>query len=280
MTAEQTAAVAGLGLIGSEWARHLEADGVLRAVWNRSPRPNFTRHARPLGELPKTANIIHIVVGDEKAASSVIDQLLPGLSKNHLIVQSTTIDPATSSTLKQAVESRGAAYLEAPFTGSLPAAQARKVTFYLGGDAAAISAADAYLGRLSDRRFVIGSNLQACTLKLAMNLQISAIAQVLFEALTVARGAGISDEVFFDAMRANASWSGVAALKEQKLRGADYSPQFSTKHMHKDMRLLSGVAGDKHLPILEAVRSALQRGIDSGFGDEDFSSIIKLLERN
>jgi 3-hydroxyisobutyrate dehydrogenase-like beta-hydroxyacid dehydrogenase len=69
----------------------------------------------------------------------------------------------------------------------------------------------------------------------------------------------------------------LAELKEPKLRTGDFSPQFSVKHMHKDMRLASGAAKDAPLPLLEAARERLQLAESHGFADEDFSALLKLL---
>jgi 3-hydroxyisobutyrate dehydrogenase len=74
----------------------------------------------------------------------------------------------------------------------------------------------------------------------------------------------------------NVSYSGLSRLKEAKLKTRDFSPQFSIKHMHKDMRLLVN-STTIHLPLLETVRSCLDRAENQGMGNEDFSSLIRLL---
>ncbi len=65
-------------------------------------------------------------------------------------------------------------------------------------------------------------------------------------------------------------------LKEGKLKTGDFSPQFSIKHMHKDMRLAEAGRGAR-LPLLETVRSCLDRAEAQGMGDDDFSSLVRLL---
>ena len=110
-----------------------------------------------------------------------------------------------------------------------------------------------------------------------MNLNIAAQMEALSEAITLARGAGISDDVFFGALSRNASQSGLAKLKEPKLRSGDFSPQFSVKHMLKDMRLASGIDGTAGFPVLATVRERLAAAEQAGLGNEDFSVLIKLL---
>jgi 3-hydroxyisobutyrate dehydrogenase len=275
---DQTCAIVGLGLIGNAWARHLEHDGVLTATWNRTPK-DFAHFEQSLETIPAKASIIHIVVSDELVTSSVVERLAPSLNSTHLIIQSTTIDPSTSSKVRSIVEQRGARYLEAPFTGSLPGALSRKTLFYLGGSEQVIIDATPYLQRLSERQIHIGSNEQACVLKLALNLQIAAAATALAEALSVCRTANIEDDVFFHSLAHNSAHSQVAVAKEPLLRARDFSPQFSTKHMKKDMRLL-GLCAPNGFRLLDSVLKTLQASEDAGHGEEDFSSLIKLYERN
>ncbi|MFI5356694.1 MAG: NAD-binding protein [Opitutales bacterium] len=109
-----------------------------------------------------------------------------------------------------------------------------------------------------------------------MNLNISAQMEALCEALTLVRRAGVKDDVFFEALSKNASYSGVAKLKEPKLRAGDYTPQFSVKHMLKDMRLASRINGCEDFPVLDAVRERLAQADRAGYADEDFSALMKL----
>ena len=134
------------------------------------------------------------------------------------------------------------------------------------------------LEKVSVTRFHVGTLEQATVMKLAMNLQISGISQALCEALTLTRGAEIDDDHFFEVMKVNAAWSGLAELKEPKLRSSDYSPQFSIKNLHKDMRLTRLVAPCK-LPQLECSIDCLAAAEEAGYANEDFISLIRMLER-
>ena len=109
-----------------------------------------------------------------------------------------------------------------------------------------------------------------------MNLQIASVMQALAEALSIARTANISDDVFFEAFKLNASFSGVAALKEPKLRANDFSPQFSTKHMAKDLRLLMTAKSGINAPFLMDLQEVFSQASAAGFSEEDFSALIKL----
>jgi len=268
-------AVLGLGLIGSIYARHFDAAGLLTASWNRTPKPEMQKSVASPREAAEKADTLVVVVADPAAVQQVITSMLPALDSRHLIIQASTIGPDDSTKFYQMVTGAGAAYLEAPFTGSKPAAEAKKSVFYLGGDAETIARAEPVLNVISAQRIHCGTGEQACTVKLVMNLQIAAQTEALCEALFLARRAGVSDDTFFTCMKGNASWSGLAALKEPKLRAGDYDPQFSIKHLLKDLRLLD-TAGD-NLPALHMMINRLKQVAERGQNNKDYSIIYEEL---
>ncbi|MDX1679245.1 MAG: NAD(P)-dependent oxidoreductase [Akkermansiaceae bacterium] len=270
---EAKVAVLGLGIIGSIWAGHYQAADQLAAVWNRSPKPDLPFEPVSLEECAKQADVLQICVYDADSVRSVLEQLIAHLDGRHTVIQSSTIDGDSASEFASMVEASGARYLEAPFTGSKPAAQQRKTVFYLGGEADVVEAMQPLLKTISSKRFHIGTPVQATTIKLAMNLQISGITQALCESITMSRRAKIDDDCFFEVMKQNVAWSGLAELKEPKLRRDDLSPQFSVKNMHKDMRLAKKSAG-MDLPLLDTVLDCLASSEEAGHGEDDFIALI------
>jgi 3-hydroxyisobutyrate dehydrogenase-like beta-hydroxyacid dehydrogenase len=273
----KTIGVIGLGIIGGTWARHYEAAGVLAGAWNRTPQRDFPRWKGGPAEVAACSDAIQIVVAGPPAVREILGRILPELSASRVVIQSSTIDPASSEEFQRMVAGRGARYLEAPFTGSKPAAEQKQSVFYLGGAPALAAELDPLLALVSTTRLFVGTTAQAAALKLAMNLNIAAQMEGLVEALTLARRAGVPDGRFFEALARNAGYSGLVKLKEQKLRAGDFAPQFSVKHMLKDMRLASGMPGGRGLPSLDMLRERLAAAEQAGLAGEDFSVLIKLL---
>jgi glyoxylate/succinic semialdehyde reductase len=270
--------IIGLGIIGEVWARNYAAAGKLAATWNRTPKPDVPGWKNTPEEVVEASDVIQIVVADPAAVEGVLARILPKLGPGKVVVQSSTIDAASSAKFEQQVVATGARFLAAPFTGSKPAAVQKQTVFYLGGDRGLIAELEPLLSLISAKRFVIGTNEQACTFKLSMNLNIAAQMQGLSEALVLSRRAGVSDDVFFDALGQNISYSGLTKLKEPKLRAKDFAPQFSIKHMHKDLRLAEKVAACADFPLLETLRETLKTAEARGFGDDDYSAVIKVIE--
>ena len=274
---ETTVAVLGLGIIGSIWAHHYKAAGQLAAAWNRSPKPELPFAQNSLQSCAEKARFLQICVYDANSVRSVLEQLLPYLKRSHTVIQSSTIDGESATEFEAMVTGRGARYLEAPFTGSKPAAEQRKTVFFLGGDRAVVDACEPVLTTISAKRYHIGMPAQATAIKLAMNLQIAGIAEALCESITLSRWAGIEDARFFEVMKDNVAWSGLSELKEDKLCNADFSPQFSIKNLHKDMRLAQKTAG-KAMPLLDRIVDCLNESEVAGYGDDDFIALIRSLE--
>jgi 3-hydroxyisobutyrate dehydrogenase-like beta-hydroxyacid dehydrogenase len=270
----------GMGIIGSAWAKNLLADGHEVRCWNRTPKdlPGFCPDIRAA---VSGAEAVFIVVADPAAVQAVLEQIIPVLAAGALVIQSSTISATWTGSFAKMVEAAGARFLEAPFTGSRPAAEQRQTVYYLGGEREVVELARPLLKQISSAIFHIGPLGSASTLKLAMNLNIAGVAQSLCESLTLCRAAGIDDDVYFSALGRNVSHSGVADLKEPKLRGRDYEPQFSLKHMSKDLRLAMETASDHDLSLelTGRLKNLYDQGLAAGWGEDDFIGLIRQIGR-
>jgi 3-hydroxyisobutyrate dehydrogenase-like beta-hydroxyacid dehydrogenase len=254
----------GLGIVGSAWAKNLHADGLELRTWNRTPQKTFPGFEPDLGRAVQDAEMIIIVVADPAAVDSVLAGIEPHLKPGQLVSQSSTISAEWTKKFAARVEARGALFLEAPFTGGQAAAEGRKTVFYTGGAESTLEKARPVLSRLSSHILHVGPTGSASSLKLAMNLNLAVAAEALSESLTLARTAGIPDDKFFAALEVNSGRSGM-------------SPQFSLKHMDKDMRLALETAGDAELPLTRRLKSLYEKGIGAGMADEDFIGVIRLI---
>lgn len=271
----------GLGIIGRAWAEAHRSDGVheLRA-WNRTPLADTPWAYGDLGAAVDGADIVHICLAGPPSVEAVLEQIQPRLRAGMLVIQSSTISPEAASRFERLVRAAGADYLEAPFTGSKPAAIARQLVFFLGGSEAARTRGLTVLGSLSRKQFAFATPEQAAAIKLAMNLQIAAITQALIEGMQLAAHHGIAREAFFEVLDFNVARSGLVDLKKLKLLNGDYQPQFSVKHMGKDLQLATATADNLSLPLPLTARCAelYAKAIERGLGDLDFIATEQLFD--
>src|SRR5437667_1277625 len=268
--------VIGLGIIGRAVAGHLRRKGFPVFVWNRSPRPVPNFVGSP-GEVAGVCNFIQIFVSDDEALLQTVEQLSESLTPRHLILAHSTVAPDSMRAAAEIVERRRARFVEASFTGSKPAAEKGELVYYVGGADAALREARPILEASSKEIIHIGKIGQANAIKIATNMITAASVQAAAEALALVQAFGVPLEKFVEAMRANASYSGTLAMKPPKILEGDFEPQFSVKHMLKDMHLASQIALSHYLDlgVTAAARHQLLEQMQWGHGDDDYSSVAR-----
>ena len=128
----------GLGIIGTRVAANLRGAGHQVYVWSRSPHaaPNFLGSVVEVADL---CDVIQIFVSDDAALLEVVRTIAAALSPAPPPRSRTPrCRPQAARQAAAIVESQGARYLDAPFTGSKVAAQNRQLVYYIGGDEAAL----------------------------------------------------------------------------------------------------------------------------------------------
>lgn len=272
-------AVLGLGIMGEAMARNLDQDGLLAASWNRSARPEFPKFMSSVHDAVQRSDIILILVTDDQAVSDLLDRIEPDLGIQHLIVQCSTVKPASNIQFQKRVKKTGAHFIEALIGGSKGAAINRQIIFYTGGDKKDVQCAEPVLAKISAKCIYIGETGKASHVKLAMNLNIALQVEALCESFAYAQRAGIDTETFFTVLKNNTAWNRLSEYKESKFCGMDFSPQFSVKNMHKDVRLaLENDGPDNRLALLSALETIFARAEAAGLGEDDMIALYKLLK--
>ena len=167
--------------------KNLIADGHTVRCWNRTPKADFPNFYASIEEAVDQAEVIFIVVYDPAAVQFVLNEIKHKLGAGQLIIQSSTISAKWTQHFAEQVQNTGAWFLEAPFTGSKIAAEQRQTVYYLGGDSEIVEKARPILEPISSAIMHIGPLGSASSLKLAMNLNIAGVGQVLCESLRLCR---------------------------------------------------------------------------------------------
>ena len=268
--------VIGLGIIGRAVVGNLRHKGFPVFVWNRSPRPVPNFVGSP-GELAGICNYIQIFVSHDEALLQTVKRLSESLTPRHLVLAHSTVAPDSMRAAAEIVERRGARFVEASFTGSKPAAEKGELVYYVGGTDAALREARPILEASSKEIVHIGAVGQASAIKIATNIITAASVQAAAEAIALVQALGVPLEKFVEAMRVNASYSGTLAMKLPKVLSRDFEPQFSVKHMLKDIQLASQIALSHYLDlgVTAAAGDQLVEQMQWGHGDDDYSSVAR-----
>ena len=272
------AGVLGLGLIGSRVAAKVQSAGFPLAVWNRTARQfdGLPAPAPDPATVARDSEILQIFVADDQALQDTLNALIPALGPRHVVLSHATVAPQTVRQLAADVTATGAAFLDAPFTGSRDAAAQGQITYYIGGNAAALERARPILTASAKAILPVGEVGQASAIKLATNIMAAAAAVSLAEAIHLLRANGVDPRTLVGALENNAARSGVTDLKLPCMLGHDFAPRFSARNMRKDLRLASAVAAPGHRVLTDTLLSLYEQACQSGLADEDFATIVKV----
>ena len=268
--------VIGLGIIGSRVAANLRGAGHQVYVWSRSPHaaPNFLGSVVEVADL---CDIIQIFVSDDTALLEVARTIAAALSPRHLIAAHATVSPTAARQAAAIVESQGARYLDAPFTGSKLAAQNKQLNYYVGGTLEALEEARPILETTARKVLHVGGVGDASVLKIATNMLTAATVQTLSESLALVRAAGIDGQRLVEVLEFNGSRSGTSDMKLPAMLAETFDPNFSLKHMLKDVRLALALAEETKIPtpVSSAMEKVFADGIEKQWGDLDFSVVTR-----
>jgi len=279
----------GLGSMGSRIAKRLLDAGHQVSGYNRTRAKadpliqSGLRWKDTPRQVVQAADIIFSMVMDSAALSSVTegpDGILAGLSAGKIYIDMSTVSPRLIRELAGRVAATGAQMLEAPVSGSIPAAEAGTLILYVGGNPDALETARPVLEAIGQKIIHVGENGQAIVTKIAINLNLPTQLISLFEGLLLAERVGIPRPAALDGLL-----NSVAASPAMKYRGPlilnmPEEVWFSASMMQKDLRLALEL-GEELGVELRSVKLALEMlriAEEMGWGDQDFAVLFNVVE--
>ncbi|MDA0812167.1 MAG: NAD(P)-dependent oxidoreductase [Verrucomicrobia bacterium] len=260
MNDERPIGIIGLGIIGTCVAQRLRSTDRLVYVWSRRPRavPNFL--ASP-AEIARHARILQIFVTDGDAALEVINGMLECLGPEHVVVNSSTISPEDTMKIADKVEATGAAFLDAPFTGSKEAAEAGQLVYFVGGSHAALKRARPVLELSSKVVLPVGDCGDATAIKLATNIMAATALQGLSEALGLCVAMDVAPDKLAKALEHHGVSSPLIQLKLPQIIDTDFAPRFTLANMLKDTEMAISLAKSFKIefPALAATAAQMRK---------------------
>jgi 3-hydroxyisobutyrate dehydrogenase-like beta-hydroxyacid dehydrogenase len=281
----------GLGIMGYPMARNLLRAGHEVALWSNTAakaqelaaaeKGHFCSTPREVGEF---ADVIFLCVGDTAMSERVIlgeNGIAAGAKKGVVIADASTISPSDSRRIGAELSKSGISFLDAPCTGSKPGAEGGTLTFMVGGEKEVFEKARPYMEAMGKKIYYCGTSGMGLNAKLTQNLILSNILGAFNEGLVLSTKAGVDPELMLEILANSAAKSGLIEYKAPFVLRRDFSTNFSTKWMHKDIGLMLDSAAelDVPLPLTATTRQMFQMAISSGFGDDDMCSTIQILEK-
>lgn len=281
-------ALLGTGLLGQGVAVRLHATGHTLTAYNRSvEKTHILRQqgipiAPTAGEAVSAADVVLLLLSDAGAIRAVLFDPATGRAiQGRTVIQMGTIGPAESCSIEKEVTRLGGQYLEAPVLGSIAEAKAGTLLIMVGASPKQYDTWAPLLRDLGEEVRLIGPVGKAAVMKLALNQLIAAEMAAFAFSLGLIRRGGVKVADFMEVVRKSALYAPMFEKKLPRLEKRHYAqPNFSTRHLLKDVELALGAAGTAHLsPVgLEGVRSLLIDTIAAGLGEVDYSAIYDRID--
>jgi 3-hydroxyisobutyrate dehydrogenase-like beta-hydroxyacid dehydrogenase len=235
-------------------------------------------------EVAESADVVFSMVSDDAALESVTsgpDGILAGLRPGAVYVDMSTVSPRTSRELADRVRAAGATLLDAPVSGSVPAAASGTLTIMVGGQEAAFRKVLPLLRRLGGSVTLVGENGQGLLLKLAINISLAAQMQAFSEGLALAVRGGIDPKLAAETMAGSAIGSPMLRAREPLVLDLPERAWFDMALMHKDIRLALDAAQDPDLTMsaASAADDLLTLGEAMGYAHRDIAGFYEVLTK-
>ena len=277
----------GLGRMGSLMAANVARAGFPLSVYNRtlSVAEEFvaahggTVAASP-GELASSNDLLISMLSDGDALISAYSGhggVLEGFRPGSVAVDMGTSGPQSVATVRDRVEGAGGSLIDAPVSGSTPAAEAGKLLIMVGGSESDFEKVRDVLEAIGIP-ILVGPAGSAATLKLTVNSILYGLNQALAEGIILAEAAGVSPELALDVLARSAAGAPLVSYRKPQYLDPDAAPvMFTLDLARKDIALAleQARATGVSMPQLERTLETVENLIADGEGKRDMGFVVE-----
>ena len=250
----------------------LEALGASRAA----DLPSLGAGVRvTLTSLPNDAAIEAVLFGRDAQRG-----LLDGARSGDIVLDLSTVSPATTQRLAKRAVERGVRLIDAPVSGSVSGAIARTLAVMVGARAEDATAFEPLLHAIGSHVFYLGEVGRGNILKLLNNVCALTNQAVLCEALALADRLGIPRETVGEVIGRSSGASFILERKLPALVKHDYRAGFFVELARKDLGLALGLAEAEgaEASVARAAFALYDAATAAGHGRLDSSGLLAYLE--
>lgn len=234
--------------------------------------------------LPASQHVEGLFLGNNHTAG-----LLSSITQGALIIDSSTIAAGTSQKVAKAAEAAGIDFIDAPVSGGTGGAVAGTLTFMVGATVSQLERARPLLEKMGANIFHAGSVGAGQIAKICNNMLLGILMAGTSEAIALGVANGLDPKVLSEIMRrsSGSNWAlekynPFPGVHENAPASKGYTGGFGTDLMLKDLGLAqeNAIAMKASTPLGGLARSIYAVHSTAGHGAEDFSSIIKMLQKS
>ena len=271
----------GTGLMGSAMIEAMLKRGDSVQAWNRTldrARPLEklgARIAKTPAEAVAGTERVHLLVSDDAAVDAVLKAMLPGLAREAIVVDHTTVSPAGTVTRFASCDRQRIQFLHAPvFMGPQNCREAQGLML-CAGPGALFERVKPALQAMTGKLWYVGERRDlAAAYKLFGNAMILTITGGLSDVYQMAAQLGIpATEAHGVFTQFNPA--GTIAFRGKNMAEGNFKASFELVMARKDVRLMIEAAGPTPLTLLPALARRMDEVIADGHAHDDVGVIVK-----
>lgn len=280
--------VIGLGSMGAPMARNLARAGLLASVWNRTSGRAMALVeeldvpvAADPAALAGACEVIITCVSADADLLEVIRACLPGLRAGTVVVDTSTVRPATAVQVDTLLREHGASLVDAPVSGGVEGARAGSLSVMAGGEFADISRIQPVLEAISARVTHMGAVGSGQATKAVNQVMVAGINEAVCEALALAEQLNLPAERLIEVLAAGAAGNWFLEKRGRTMLDNRFEPGFKCALLVKDLGICQDLARDLNftLPMVATTLQDYHALLEAGYGEADTSSLITLKRR-
>lgn len=280
----------GLGLMGKPMARNLLRAGFPLTVYNRTQSKSddlVAEGATRAGSIAELASSVDVVCScvtgprDVEAVYLGEGGVLSAARPGTLLLDMSTIDPATHQRVAAAAKEKDCDYLDAPVSGGVGGARAGTLAIMCGGGEVTFERARPVLSAMGQHLYLCGPTGAGATAKLINNFISASASVAICEGLVMGAKAGLDlAQLHSLLMDASAGSKSLAGYKESALK-RNFEPGFTVNNMEKDVNLALQLSRELGVRLLAGAvtQQVLREAQLSGLGERHTAAQIIPMER-
>ena len=280
----------GLGVMGRPMALHLLEAGHELSVYARraeAAQPLVDAGAKACASPAEVAAASEVVFTMVTAGADVEqvalgeDGIVHGAKPGTVLVDMGTIPPGTARRIAARLAERGIETIDAPVSGGEAGARNATLAIMAGGKAEVLARVRPLLERLGKTIVHIGPSGAGQVAKACNQMIMVACIEAVAEALLLARQSGADPEKVRQALAGGSAGSCVLDVFGARMTAHDFKAGVEARLHHKDFGILMNEAATlgAPLPIAAQVWQQLNALMAQGWGREDTSALLRVLER-
>jgi 3-hydroxyisobutyrate dehydrogenase-like beta-hydroxyacid dehydrogenase len=272
----------GLGNMGTAIAERLLDGGFDLLVYNRTPGKADSLAGRGAAVADTAANLAERVdviltsLSNDDALEAVAAEVVPAMRPGGVLVDMSTVSPGASARVATLADGASIGYLRAPVSGNPTVVRAGNLSFIVSGPRETFDRIEPVIKAIGPRAYYVGEGEQARIVKLAINLVIAGLAELMSESLVLAEASDVSRGDLLETMANSAAGAPFVEYKTEPLLRDDFSATFTTALMEKDIDLVLDAAEQAgvELPVARQMKALLRATVEAGYADDDFMALF------